>query len=127
MKQHVLVAASQPLAACGLEAILAAADDFRIVRRVDDLSQLELVVAETPADLLVVDLDGPPHPPDLLMRLKHRQPELKIIAVGVADVASIRSLFDLGVDGYHLHPASAERLAAGVSQLVLAMKFRSAA
>ncbi len=124
MKQHVLVAASQPMAASGLEAILSAEDDFRVVRTVDDLSQLELVVAEMPADVLVIDLDGPPHPPDLMMRLKHRQPNLKIIAVGVADLPSIRSLFDLGVDGYHLHPATAANLAAGVRHLLLALKFR---
>ncbi|HEV8462150.1 MAG TPA: hypothetical protein VGQ38_15730 [Gaiellaceae bacterium] len=124
MKQHVLVAASQPLAACGLEAILSAEDDFRVVRTIDGLDRLELVVSETPADVLVVDLDGPPHPADLLMRLKHRQPQLKIIAVGTADVASIRSLFDLGVDAYHLHPSSAGKLAAGVRHLLLALKFR---
>jgi len=124
MKQHVLVAASQPLAAAGLEAILSAEDDFRVVRTIDDLDRLELVVAETPADVLVVDLDAPPHPADLLMRLKSRQPQLRIIAVGAADLASIRALFDLGVDGYHLHPATPENLAAGVRQILLALKFR---
>jgi DNA-binding NarL/FixJ family response regulator len=124
MKQHVLVAASQPLAARGLEAILSAEDDFRVVRTIDGLDRLELVVAETPADVLVVDLDGPPHPADLLMRLKHRRPQLKIIAVGTADLASIRALFDLGVDGYHLDPSSAANLAAGVRHLLSALKFR---
>jgi DNA-binding NarL/FixJ family response regulator len=125
MMQHVLVAASQPLAARGLEAILSAEDDFQVVRTIDDLGELESVVAETPADVLVLDLDAPPHPPDLIMRLRNRQPALKIVAVGTADLGSIRSLFALGVDGYHLHPKSAQSLAGGVRQILLAMRFRA--
>jgi DNA-binding NarL/FixJ family response regulator len=105
---------------------LSAEDDFRVVRTIDDFKQLELVVAETPADVLVVDLDSAPHPPDLFMRVKRLQPELKIIAVGAADLESIRTLFDLGADGYHLHPTSADGLVTGVRQLLLAMQFRLA-
>jgi DNA-binding NarL/FixJ family response regulator len=113
MKRRVLVAAGQPVAAQDLEASLAEADEFQVVRTISGLSEVD----ETPADVLVVGVDSRL---DLLDGLRERRPDLKLIAVGPDDPEVIRSVFDLGADGYYVEPADA----AGLEQLLLATEFR---
>jgi DNA-binding NarL/FixJ family response regulator len=124
MKRHVLVADSQPLAICGLEAVLATTDDFEVVRTVSDLSEVEAVVAETPADVLVLDLDAASYSPSLVTRLKQLQPELKVVAVGAAgDQALMRTAFAMGADGYHVRTVTPDELLAGLRRILLATEF----
>jgi DNA-binding NarL/FixJ family response regulator len=124
MKQRVLVAASHVLVACSLDAILSATDDFQVVRTVSDLTEMDAIVAETPVDVLVLDVNGARHSPSMLSRLKHRQTGLKIIAVGTAgDPASIRSAFALGADGYYWHQGTAKEFAGGLRRILLATEF----
>lgn len=113
MMRRVLVAAS-------LEAGLRAEDDFQVVGTISELSE----VGETPADMVVVDLEALPDPPDLFSRLKERRPELKVIAVGPDDPEVISSVFELGVDGYHVDVADTEELAAGLRQILRATDLR---
>jgi DNA-binding NarL/FixJ family response regulator len=122
--RRVLVAASQPLAAYNLEASLAEADDFQVVRTINNLSGVAALTAETPADVLLLGLDAPPSQPDLVRRLKDRQPELTVVAVGPDDLDVIQSVFDLGADGYHVHPDEADELAPGLREILLATTFR---
>jgi DNA-binding NarL/FixJ family response regulator len=123
--RRVLVAASQPLAAYSLEASLSEADDFQVVQTINSLSGVGAVTAETPADILLLGLDATPSPPDLVRQLKDRQPELTVIAVGPDDPEVIESIFELGADGYHVHPAEDDGLAPGLRQILLATAFRS--
>ena len=124
MKRRVLVADTQPLAICGLEAILSATDDFQVVRTINDLSQVEAIVAETDAELLVIELDGMSYSPSFLARLRQLQPELKIVGVGApGDPALIRTAFAMGADGYHVRTVTPDELLEGLRQILLATEF----
>ena len=124
MKRRVLVADTQPLAICGLEAILSATDDFQVVRTINDLSQVEAVVAETDAELLVIELDGMSYSPSFLARLRQLQPKLKIVGVGApGDPALIRTAFAMGADGYHVRTVTPDELLEGLRQILLATEF----
>jgi DNA-binding NarL/FixJ family response regulator len=124
VKRRVLVADSHPLAVCGLESVLAQTDDLQVVRAISDLSKVDAVVGETPADVLVLDLDAAPHSPNMLVRLKHVQPKLKIVGVGApGDPASVRSAFALGADGYHVRTVTADELIAGLRRILIATEF----
>jgi DNA-binding NarL/FixJ family response regulator len=124
MKQRVLVAANHVLVACRLDAILSATDDFQVVRTVSDLSELDAVLAETPVEVLVLEIDGARHSPSMLSRLKHRQTPLKVIAVGTtSDPASIRAAFALGADGYCSRRGTAKEFAHGLRGILLATEF----
>jgi DNA-binding NarL/FixJ family response regulator len=124
--RRVLVAASQPLAAYSLEASLAESDDFEVVRTINTLSGVGALTAETPADVLLLGLDAAPSPPDLVKRLKEQQPKLTVVAVGPDDPEVIQSVFDLGADGYHVHPNEDEELAPGLRQILRAAAFEPA-
>jgi DNA-binding NarL/FixJ family response regulator len=124
MKRRVLVADTQPLAICGLEAVLSATDDFHVVRTINDLIQVEAAVGETDADLLVIELDAVSYSPSFFMQLKRLQPELKIVAVGApGDPALIRTAFAMGADGYHVRTVTTEELLAGLRRILLATEF----
>jgi DNA-binding NarL/FixJ family response regulator len=124
MKRRVVVADSQPLAVHGLEAVLASTTDFEIVRVIGDLSTVDDAIAETPAYVLIIDLDATPHSPNMLTRLKHLQPEMKIVAVGAAgNPAAIRSALALGADGYHVRTVTADELITGLRRILLATEF----
>jgi DNA-binding NarL/FixJ family response regulator len=124
MKRRVLVADSQPLSICGLQAVLSATDDFEVVRTISDLGEVDAVVAETPAEVLVIDLDGVAYSPSLVMRLKQLQPELKVVAVGAAgDPALIRTAFAMGADGYHVRTVTPDDLLAGLRRILLSTEF----
>jgi DNA-binding NarL/FixJ family response regulator len=124
MKRRVLVADTQPLAICGLEAVLSATDDFQVVRTVNDLTQVEAALGETDADLIVIELDGMSYSPSFFMQLRRLQPELKIVAVGApGDPALIRTAFAMGADGYHVRTVTTEELLAGLRRILLATEF----
>ena len=124
MKRRVVVADSQPLAIHGLEAVLASTKDFEVVRAIGDLSTVDAVMAETPADVLIIDLDAAPHSPNMLTRLKQMQPDMKVVAVGAAgNPAAIRSAFALGADGYHVRTITADELITGLRRILLASEF----
>ena len=124
MKRRVVVADSQPLAVHGLEAVLASTDDFEVVRTINDLSEVDAAIAETPADVLIIDLDAAPHSPTLLSRLKQLQPEMKIVGVGApGNPAAIRSAFARGADGFHVRTVTADELVAGLRQILVAAEF----
>ncbi len=124
MKRRVVVADSQPLAIHGLEAVLASTDDFELVRAINDFAQVDAAIAETPADVLIIDLDAAPHSPNMLARLKQLQPELKIVGVGApGNPAAIRSAFALGADGFHVRTVTADELVAGLRRILVAADF----
>jgi DNA-binding NarL/FixJ family response regulator len=103
---------------------LASTGDFELVRAIGDLSTVDAAIAETPADVLIIDLDAAPHSPNMLTRLKHLQPEMKIVAVGAAgNPAAIRSAFALGADGYHVRTVTADELVTGLRRILLASEF----
>jgi DNA-binding NarL/FixJ family response regulator len=124
MKRRVVVADSQPLAVYGLEAVLASTEDFEVVRTISDFSEVDSAIAETPADMLIIDLDAAPHSPNMLTRLKQVQPEMKIVGVGApGNPAAIRSAFALGADGFHVRTVTADELVTGLRRILVAAEF----
>lgn len=99
----------------GLKSLLAHVPDLEIVADTGDGAKVEQLLAQTQADLLLLDLDLPGcHGIALAARIKQQHPAIKIlILTGSTDHASVIQAFAAGADGYLLkHEDSNELLEA---------------
>lgn len=87
-----------------MRSLLAQVSEFNIVADTGNGAQVEHLLAHTPADLLLLDLDLPGcHGITLTARIKQQHPAIKIlILTGSTDHNSVRQAFAAGADGYLL-------------------------
>ena len=101
---NIVIAEDHALIREGLRSLLAQVSEFNIVADTGNGAQVEHLLAHTPADLLLLDLDLPGcHGITLTARIKQQHPAIKIlILTGSTDHNSVRQAFAAGADGYLL-------------------------
>lgn len=101
---NIVIAEDHTLIREGLRSLLAQVSEFNIVADTGNGAQVEHLLAHTPADLLLLDLDLPGcHGITLTARIKQQHPAIKIlILTGSTDHNSVRQAFAAGADGYLL-------------------------
>jgi len=101
---NIVIAEDHTLIREGLRSLLTQVSHFNIVADTGNGAQVESLLAHTPADLLLLDLDLPGcHGITLTARIKQQHPALKIlILTGSTDHNSVRQAFAAGADGYLL-------------------------
>lgn len=115
MTTRLAIAEDHALIREGLKSLLAHVPDLEIVADTGDGAKVEQLLAQTQADLLLLDLDLPGcHGIALTARIKQQYPNIKIlILTGSTDHASVIQAFTAGADGYLLkHEDSSELLEA---------------
>ena len=100
----IIIAEDHALIREGLRSLLAQTTDFDIVADTGDGALVEQLLSQTPADLLLLDLDLPGcHGIALTARIKQQHPRIKVlILTGSTDRNSVRQAFAAGADGYLL-------------------------
>jgi DNA-binding NarL/FixJ family response regulator len=108
----IVIAEDHTLIREGLRSLLAQAADCEIVADTGDGALVEQLLLQTPADLLLLDLDLPGcHGIALTARIKQRHPHIKIlILTGSTHHNSVRQAFAAGADGYLLKLADSGEL-----------------
>lgn len=108
----IIIAEDHALIREGLRSLLAQMPDFDIVADTGDGALVEQLLSQTPADLLLLDLDLPGcHGIAITARIKQRHPRIKIlILTGSTDRNSVRQAFAAGADGYLLKLADSAEL-----------------
>lgn len=122
--RRVIVADGHPLLIRGIEAVLNATSDFRVVCTVTALDDLEGALAATDADLLLLDVAVTDELPCLLMRVRRLRPSLKVVLAGAPENrAQIRSAFANGAAGYLLYTVEPDEFVAGLRRILNASEF----
>lgn len=122
--RRVIVADGHPLLIRGIEAVLNATNDFRVVCTVTAPDDLERVLATTDADLLLLDVAVTDELPGLLARVRHLRPSLKVVLAGEpGNRAQIRAAFAKGAAGYLLYTVEPEEFVAGLRRTLNASEF----
>jgi DNA-binding NarL/FixJ family response regulator len=124
MMRHVIVADRHPLLIRGIEAVLNATNDFRVVCTVTGPDDLEQALTTTDADLLLLDVTVTDELPGLLMRVRHLHPSLKVVLAGApGNLAQIRAAFAQGAAGYLLDTVEPDEFVAGLRRILHASEF----
>lgn len=111
----------------GVKLLIATRSNLRVVADTGDGNEVEQLVREHAADLLLLDLDLPGcHGIELTRHIKTRQPATRVlILTGNPSAASVNAAFDAGADGYVLKHENVEELLHAISLVLSGIVYLS--
>lgn len=120
LKTNILIADDHPIVAGGIEAILNTADHLNVIGIVDNGQKVLDRVAQTPVDLVLLDINMPVmNGIECTRRLKEQYPEIKVIVITMYNRKQfIRELFEVGADGCILKSNTGKELLTALERVI---------
>ena len=99
---RVLLVDDHPVVRSGIRGFLENARDIKIAGEADTGEQALRLIEETPADVLLLDMELPDIPgTQVAMQVKQSHPELKILSLSAHDDSTyVREVLEMGAAGY---------------------------
>lgn len=119
-RTNILIADDHSIVAGGIEAILNTSDEFNVVGIVDNGQKVLEFIANTPVDLVLMDINMPVmNGIDCTRRLKADHSAIKVIILTMYNRKQfIRELFEVGADGCVLKSNTGKELLTAIERVV---------
>ena len=123
--KRIVLAEDHAMIRDGLKLLLKTRPDWSVEGETGDGRKVSQIVAETQADLLILDLDLPGcNGIQLAEQVKAQCPQTRILVLtGNAHPATVRSAVGAGVDGYMLKHEDGEELLQAVSLVLSGIRY----
>lgn len=119
-KTHILIADDHSIVAGGIAAILNTTDDLNVIGIVDNGQKVLEKVADTPIDLVLLDINMPVmNGIECTRRLKAQYPGIRVIVITMYNRKQfIRELFEVGADGCVLKSNTGKELLTAIERVI---------
>jgi DNA-binding NarL/FixJ family response regulator len=124
---RALLADDHALVRAGIRNALQDLPNLQVVGEIANGKELFQVLAETPADILLIDVNMPEFEPfSAIQNIRQQYPPLKILVISAYDDdIYVQGLLAVGVNGYHLKDQSLHDLRLAVEQILAGKRWLS--
>lgn len=117
---RVLLADDHPLVRSGIRATLLGEGNIEVVGEATNGAEVQTLCADLHPDLLLLDLSMPgPSPLETISGVRELSPQTRVLVLtAYDDDAYVRSVMNVGVDGYLLKDEATEALVGAITSVV---------